>query len=105
MPAISNATPASPSTDDQNSNYALRGWLPVITTMPLLIAVVLFLMCIPRYVFLKYSKLILIQSPNSNIDYTGWLDMAGLQAQKDSVAPRDLHRQNPPVLKTEICFI
>ncbi|EXL66494.1 hypothetical protein FOPG_17333 [Fusarium oxysporum f. sp. conglutinans race 2 54008] len=31
--------------------------------------------------------------------------MAGLQAQKGPAAPGDLHRRNPPALKTEIYLI
>ncbi|KAJ9419695.1 hypothetical protein QL093DRAFT_2371756 [Fusarium oxysporum] len=57
MPAISNTTPAYPNSDNQNSNHTLLGWLPVIMTMSLLIAVVLFLMCIPRlYGLVRYGR-------------------------------------------------
>ncbi|KAJ9419256.1 hypothetical protein QL093DRAFT_2356508 [Fusarium oxysporum] len=52
MPAINNTIPASSNTDNQDSSHTLPGWV-LIMTMPLLVAVVLFLICIPRLYDLK----------------------------------------------------
>ncbi|KAJ9419791.1 hypothetical protein QL093DRAFT_2084516 [Fusarium oxysporum] len=58
MPAISNTTPASLNTDNQNTNHTLRGWLPVIMTMPLLVTVLLFLLCTPTlYWMVRYGRI------------------------------------------------
>ncbi|KAJ9413211.1 hypothetical protein QL093DRAFT_2510645 [Fusarium oxysporum] len=56
MPAINNTIPASSNTDNQDSSHTLPGWV-LIMTMPLLVAVVLFLICIPRlYELMRYGR-------------------------------------------------
>ncbi|KAH7169836.1 uncharacterized protein B0J16DRAFT_351639 [Fusarium flagelliforme] len=56
MPVISNTTPASSNPDNQDSNHTLPGWL-LVTMMPLLVVVVLFLICVPRlYQLMRYGR-------------------------------------------------
>ncbi|KAI3571392.1 hypothetical protein IWW34DRAFT_795906 [Fusarium oxysporum f. sp. albedinis] len=56
MPTINNTTPASSNTGNQDSTHTLPGWV-LVMTMPLLVVVVLFLICIPRlYELMRYGR-------------------------------------------------